>query len=191
MPGLLAHCLVAMALQGALGLALGLPALSWGMFAAGIIAMLADIDSTGIPPHRTPFGHSAPFAFLWSYSLFAAAAIIAPPSAPEFALAASVAFGSHLLLDAFTKGGIFTLPRTRRVPDWLRAVPAGLLRLDGMRYLNADEAACTAFLDGMGTWTGWGRLSLGKGGSFEGGGRLNAALCCAGLAGVIGLVAAG
>jgi len=190
MPGLLAHCLVAMAIEGVLGLACGWPALSWGMFAAGMIAVLIDLDDCGLPPNRTPLGHSLLSALFEGYIVTAATAIVSPSGAAEMALAVAVAFGSHLALDACTKGGIFLIPRSWRLSEWLEMLPAKSLGLVGSEYVRLDEKGFIELQDGTLSWKCWRRASFVKAPPEDSSGRLNAALCLAGLAGVVLLVVA-
>jgi hypothetical protein len=189
MPGLLAHCLVAMAFEGCLGRACGWPTLSWGMFAAGIIAVLVDLDDCGLRPNRTPLGHSLLSAIFAGYIITAATAIASPSGAAEMALAVSVAFGSHLALDACTKGGIFMFPRSWHFPEWLEMLPAKPLRLGGAEYVIVDEKGFVELQEGSLSWKGWRRAAFSKT-HEDGSGKLNAVLCVAGLTGLVVLVIA-
>jgi membrane-bound metal-dependent hydrolase YbcI (DUF457 family) len=75
---------------------------------------------------KTPLGHSILFAIIWVY-VVSLALYIAHVSggAPERfwtegTLAMATGYGSHLLIDAITADGIYSVPKTKNVRKWLR-----------------------------------------------------------------------
>jgi hypothetical protein len=177
--------MAACSLGGAL---FGLPLLAWPVFVSGILAALVDLDTTGGGHGRTPFGHSVPAAMLWGCLACACAAAVSPGCATGMAIAAAVAFGSHLSLDALTGGGIFLWPRNWEMQDWLSPFPPGrILRLDGQEFLALDEDQNERAL----AWEGWRSLTAGGlpgRAPKDRSARLNIALAAASLAGVLAAV---
>ncbi len=184
-----------MALGSAVSSLLGLPALSWTMPFSGIIAVLIDIDHIGLPPHRTPLGHSAAAAPFWIYVAAASAQAMAPSLTGGALLAACCAFLSHLGMDSLTRAGIYLVPFGRRPADWLRPLPASeLIGHAGRFYLAGDEGRWQAVLDGDAAFPAWRRLRTGwvvpeRLRTF--GRAYDAALSTAGLLGVLIAVMAG
>ena len=131
-----------MVVQAALGAAFGFPLLSAGVFAAGIISALIDVDYfvSASKKVKTPLGHSVLSAAIWIY-IVSFALYIGMMSGDasravwlEGTLAIISAYASHLAIDTLTEDGIYTIPKSGRVRSW------------------------TAMDKGI--WTGWGRFSL-------------------------------
>lgn len=132
MAGLLAHCLAAMAFQAFLGAAFGLPAISYGIFVAGLLAMLIELDLDELSPNkRSPIGHSVLFGLIW-VSLFsilvwllAIALVLSSGVAMELTLAVISAYTIHLAIDSFTKEGIYTFPKSPEIKRWVTGLSRG------------------------------------------------------------------
>ncbi|MEW5761191.1 MAG: metal-dependent hydrolase [Candidatus Thermoplasmatota archaeon] len=122
MAGLLAHCLAAIVFQAFLGKLFGYNFISNGIFIAGLIAMLIDIDHIDLPPYRTPYTHSVLFSFVWIYAIWFIALIL-NFQVFEMTLSAISAFFTHLVIDANTKGGIYIYPHTKDYRQWFVPLP--------------------------------------------------------------------
>jgi hypothetical protein len=62
MANLLAHALAGLAFCGVMNIAFGLPPVTWGIFLAGFLAMLIELDLDDLSEnHRSPIGHSVLF----------------------------------------------------------------------------------------------------------------------------------
>jgi hypothetical protein len=145
-----------MAFEAGMGAALGLPAISQATILSGILAVVMDADHVGLPPHRTPAGHSLPSAAFWVYLSVATAGAFFPAWKAAAALSSVCAFATHLSLDACTGGGIFLWPRGLRPREWLQPVPDMLLLSCGGRsFLASDEKDHQALADGRLAWPGW------------------------------------
>ena len=132
MAGLLSHALAAMAVAAVLSLLFGRPAISFGIFAAGVISMLIEQDYDELSPNkRTPITHSILFGIIWiiilSIILWSSASItiISNNIALELTLAVISAFSTHLVIDAFTKEGIYIIPKGTDMKRWIRGLPLG------------------------------------------------------------------
>jgi hypothetical protein len=132
MSGLLSHALAAMAAAAVMYLVLGLPAISFGIFMAGVISMLLEQDYDELSTNkRTPITHSIFFGIIWvviiSMILWSSASIKAISSsiALEFTVAVFSAFSTHLVIDAFTKEGIYIIPKGTQVKKWIRGLSRG------------------------------------------------------------------
>jgi len=126
-----AHALAAMAAMSLMGLAAGYPMLSYGVFVAGIFAVLLDMDERRSPTSRySVFSHSVLFGTYWCYAalcVFLFLGVIGwieGKTAWEMTLAMVAAVSSHLLLDAFSKDGIFILPKGK-VNTWFKELNDG------------------------------------------------------------------
>ena len=156
MAGLLSHALAAMAAAAVMYLLLGLPAISFGIFAAGVISMLIEQDYDELSTNkRTPITHSILFGIIWiiilSIILWSSASItiISNSIALELTLAVISAFSTHLVIDAFTKEGIYIIPKGTNVKKWIRGLPIGdtvawgywrQFRIDNIRGRNISRA---------------------------------------------------
>lgn len=142
----LAHTLAAMAFQSLLGALFGLPLISLGVFAAGFIAMLIELDYNPYPEpsgRKSPYAHSLFFAVVW-VSLFTLLFLILSrlgkvslDACLEASLAFVSAFSSHLAIDAVMDDGIYTFP-TASLKHWFVPLPKG-----------SDKA-----------WKGWKKVSV-------------------------------
>lgn len=101
-----------------------------GIFLAGLLSIIIDLD-IGFPYSvNTPFAHSIFFAILWIYvgvivlSLLNYISLISFDCLIETSLALLSAYSTHLIIDAFTQG-IYTFPRDLRIRDWLHPTPKG------------------------------------------------------------------
>lgn len=124
------YCLSAAAFQCALGALFHFPFISTGIFLAGLLSILIDLD-IGFPYSvNTPFAHSTFFAIFWVYvgvivlSLLNFISLITFDCLVETILALISAYSTHLLVDASTRG-IYTFPRNLRIKDWLHPLPKG------------------------------------------------------------------
>lgn len=132
MAGLLSHGLAAMAFCAFLAWLIGLPAISYGVFAAGFFAMLIELDFDELSPNnRTPITHSIFFGFIWVV-IFAIAVwgisglgIIPSVYATQLTLAMISAYTTHLLIDSFTKEGIYTFPKGLCLKRWIKRLSKG------------------------------------------------------------------
>jgi hypothetical protein len=127
MANLLAHALAALAFCGLLNMAFDLPSVTWGIFAAGLVAMLIELDLDDLSEnHRSPIGHSLFFGFIWMGILSAIVWII---FSREIALGGTLAiisaFTTHLTIDMFTKEGVYTFPKTLEPKIWLSRLSKG------------------------------------------------------------------
>jgi hypothetical protein len=127
MANLLAHALAGLAFCGLLNMAFGLPSVTWGIFAAGFLSMLIELDQDDLSEnHRSPIGHSVFFGVLWVV-VFSVVIWILFPS--EIALGGTLAiisaYTTHLLIDMFTKEGIYLFPKGARIGKWFKRLPKG------------------------------------------------------------------
>ncbi len=143
MANLMSHALFAMAIQGIIGAICGYPLISAGVFAAGIFAMMPDLDRGELSPGgNTPMGHSIIFGGVWAVI---GGIVLTLLGVPEFGLAFATGYASHLFLDALTTEGIYLFPTRlgglkgiltplphgadRVWPAWTRlSIPATLVR---------------------------------------------------------------
>jgi len=132
MAGLLSHALGAMAASAILFLLFGLPAISFGIFMAGVISMIMEQDFDELSPtRRTPITHSIFFGIIWIVIfssipwISASVNMISNRIALELTLAIMAAFSTHLAIDAFTKEGIYLFPKGAHVMKWIRGLPKG------------------------------------------------------------------
>ncbi|MGQ9582077.1 MAG: hypothetical protein ACUVV6_01000 [Thermoplasmatota archaeon] len=150
------------------------------VLAAGALSALIELDRTPQPPYRTPLGHSAPAALLWSLAVLSAAFLSAPELAPPAAIACASAFVSHLALDSLTADGVFLWPRDPRLATWaLARDPSRVAELDGDSFFIGGS--------GEGPWAGWRRFSLAA--LDDGSPLLNTATSAAGLVIVLTAIA--
>jgi hypothetical protein len=132
MAGLLSHGLAAMAFCAFLASLIGLPAISYGVFAAGFFAMLIELDFDELSPNnRTPITHSIFFGLIWVV-IFAIVVwgisglgIIPSVFATQLTLAIVSAYTTHLLIDSFTKEGIYIMPKGTDLKRWIRGLSRG------------------------------------------------------------------
>jgi hypothetical protein len=132
MAGLLSHALLAMAASAILGSAMGLPGISWGVFAAGFIAMMIELDLDDLSQNsRSPIGHSIFFTIIWILifsTLFFGLALggtLSMKLGKEMILAIISAFATHLTIDLFTKEGIYTFPKGYNIKRWVIRLSKG------------------------------------------------------------------
>jgi hypothetical protein len=127
MANLLAHALAALAFCGMLNLAFGLPPITWGIFAAGLLAMLIELDLDDLSEnHRSPVGHSLLFGIVWIVIFSAMIWIVFTSDiALGGTLAIISAFTTHLSIDLFTKEGIYTFPRGKDMKKWITRLSEG------------------------------------------------------------------
>jgi hypothetical protein len=132
MANLLAHALAAMAFSAFLGAVIGLPAISYGIFVAGLFAMLIELDLDELSPNkRSPITHSIFFGMIWiivpSLLIYGISilGILSNKNAIMLALAIVSAYTSHLAIDAFTKEGIYTFPKGYNVKIWIKRLSKG------------------------------------------------------------------
>jgi len=120
--------LAAVALQAVVGALFGFPLISTGIFVAGIVAILIDIDYFRHAGRKvfTPIAHSLLFAALWIYMLSLALYLsyiyggIDRKIWVEGTLAVVSGYSSHLAIDSVTAEGIYTIPRSGRLRSWMR-----------------------------------------------------------------------
>lgn len=127
MANLLAHALAALAFCGILNLVIGLPPVTWGIFAAGLLAMLIELDMDDLSENdRSPIGHSLLFGFIWIGLLSSILWIVFPY---EIALGGTLAITSaittHMAIDIFTTEGIYTFPKEKDVKKWITRLSRG------------------------------------------------------------------
>jgi hypothetical protein len=127
MANLLAHALAALAFCGILNMAFGLPPVTWGIFAAGLIAMLIELDLDDLSENnRSPVGHSVLFGFVWIGIISAIMWTIFPGEiALGGTLAVISAFTTHLAIDLFTKEGLYTFPKGSDPKKWITRLSKG------------------------------------------------------------------
>lgn len=132
MSGLLSHALAAMAAAAVMYLLLGLPAISFGIFAAGVISMLMEQDYDELSPNkRTPITHSIFFGIIWVVIIFiilwssVSIKLISYSIALELTVAVISAFSTHLAIDTFTKEGIYIIPKGIHAKKWIKGLPKG------------------------------------------------------------------
>lgn len=127
MANLLAHAMAGLAFCGLLNMAFGLPSISWGIFAAGFLAMLIELDLDDLSEnHRSPIGHSVFFGVIW-IAVFSIIVWVVFPSeiALNGTLAVISAYVTHLTIDLFTKEGIYLIPKGARIRKWVMRLPEG------------------------------------------------------------------
>jgi membrane-bound metal-dependent hydrolase YbcI (DUF457 family) len=127
MANLLAHALAGLAFCGVLNIAFGLPSVSWGIFAAGFLAMFIELDLDDLSENnRSPIGHSVFFGVLWVV-IFSIVLWGVFPS--EIAIGGTLAivsaYTTHLLIDVFTKEGIYLFPKGLRIGRWIMRLSQG------------------------------------------------------------------
>jgi len=88
---------------------LGLPALSGGLLLAGFLAMMLDYDESEDHSGHSPWTHSIILAVTVTATVSVVSWVVATSWDIPFAIAA--AFGTHLGLDLFSEGGIYSWPR--------------------------------------------------------------------------------
>jgi len=157
------------------------------------MAVLVDLDYSGPPPGRTPFGHSVPAAIFWCGLACALAAILAPAWLAGTALAAATAFATHLALDAFTAGGVFLWPRS--CGEHAKPAPFGgrSFFLDGAEYALPPDGREGLPAVAAGAWPSWhaAPASRPKFDLEDRDARLNLAVTAAGLAGSLAVIILG
>jgi hypothetical protein len=127
MANLLAHALAGLAICGVLNMAFGLPSISWAIFAAGLLAMLIELDIDDLSEnHRSPIGHSIFFGVIWIL-IFSIAMWGTFPSkiALGGTLAIISAYSTHLVIDLFTKEGIYLFPKGLKIRKWILRLSEG------------------------------------------------------------------
>jgi membrane-bound metal-dependent hydrolase YbcI (DUF457 family) len=127
MANLLAHALAGLAFCGVLNMAFGLPSITWWIFAAGLLAMLIELDFDDLSEnHRSPIGHSVFFGILWVVIISILLWVLFPS---EIALGATLAiisaYFTHLLIDLFTKEGIYLFPQGFKIKKWFTRLSRG------------------------------------------------------------------
>jgi hypothetical protein len=127
MANLLAHALAGLAFCGVMNIAFGLPPVTWGIFLAGFLAMLIELDLDDLSEnHRSPIGHSVLFGILWIVVFSIIVWIIFPKEiALGGTLAVISAYTTHLVIDLFTKEGIYTFPKGSNVKKWITRLSKG------------------------------------------------------------------
>ncbi len=132
MAGLLSHGLAAMAFCALLGVIFGLPAISYGIFIAGLFAMVIELDTDELSPNkRSPIAHSILFGVIWVVVIsilvwvFAFSGLISSRNAIELMLAIISAYTTHLAIDSFTKEGIYTFPKGLTIKKWVNGLSRG------------------------------------------------------------------
>lgn len=127
MANLLAHALAAMAFCAGLNFIVGIPAISWGVFLAGFCAMLIELDLDDLSEnHRSPIGHSVFFGVVWIVIFSVVVWIIFPMNtALRGTLSIISAFSTHLLIDVFTKEGIYINPKGAKIKSWVTRLSKG------------------------------------------------------------------
>jgi hypothetical protein len=127
MANLLAHALAAMAFCGLLNVLFGLPAVSWGIFAAGFLTMLIELDLDDLSENkRSPIGHSVFFGIIWIFVFSIIVWVIFPSEiALRGSLAIISAYSTHLAIDIFTKEGIYVIPKGSKIRSWITRLSRG------------------------------------------------------------------
>ncbi|MEE9150243.1 MAG: metal-dependent hydrolase, partial [Thermoplasmata archaeon] len=127
MANLLAHALAAMAFCGGLNALFGIPAISWGVFLAGFLAMLIELDLDDLSQnHRSPIGHSVFFGVIWIVIFSVVVCVIFPKEiALRGILAIISAYSTHLAIDVFTKEGIYVYPKGSKIKSWVTRLSKG------------------------------------------------------------------
>ncbi len=110
----------------------GLPAISNGVFIAGLFAMVIELDSDELSPNkRSPIAHSILFGLIWiaviSILIWISAfsGLISGRNAIELTLAVISAYTTHLAIDSFTKEGIYTFPKGFKIKKWVKGLSRG------------------------------------------------------------------
>ena len=134
----LTHALFAGAVMAVLNPFLGLQAIGWNVFLAGMVGMLLNLDRTEMSDSkRSPMGHSLGFVFIWLYVLGCVSYLYCVLTGTSIlfggllTLAVAVGLLTHLLLDAITGHQIFTIPNNLRPKSWLAKVETGSDRFWG------------------------------------------------------------
>ena len=132
MTGLLSHCLAAMAFSAFLGWVFGLPPISYCVFLAGLLAMIVEMDPDELSPNkRSPIAHSVLFGVIWiaviSISVWglAATGTLSNENSISLTLAIFSAYTTHLLIDSFTREGIYTFPKGLKIKKWVTRLSKG------------------------------------------------------------------
>jgi hypothetical protein len=132
MAGLLSHSLFAMAVCAVLGYTFGLPGISWGIFLAGFLAMVIELDLDDLSPNtRSPYGHSFFFGIIWVVVFsflawgIAFAGSIPHKTALSLTLAIISAYATHIAIDTFTKEGVYSFPKDSNIKKWLFRLSEG------------------------------------------------------------------
>lgn len=86
-------------------------------FAGALSALLVNLDRYELPTgRRTPFGHSLAAWALWSsisttaLAALCEAGVLGTSSLVPISYGASIGYGSHLLIDAFSAEGVYLMP---------------------------------------------------------------------------------
>jgi membrane-bound metal-dependent hydrolase YbcI (DUF457 family) len=127
MANLLAHALAGLAFCAVLNTILGIPSISWTIFLSGFLAMLIELDLDDLSEnHRSPIGHSVFFGIVW-VSVFSAVIWVLFQS--EIALGGTLAiisaYSTHLVIDLFTKEGIYLFPKGSKIRKWICRLSEG------------------------------------------------------------------
>lgn len=132
MSNLLSHSLFAIILQAVVGFLFGFPLISTGIFLAGILALLPNLDCSELMPnHRTPYSHSVFFGIIWTAAAVVVLLLLYSihhlqfTTSIELSLAVATAMFSHLFLDFFTEDGIFIFPKRRSLKHVFRGINLG------------------------------------------------------------------
>ena len=127
MANLLAHALAAMAFCGVLNAVFGLPSVSWGLFAAGFLAMLIELDLDDLSENkRSPIGHSVFFGIVWIFVFSIIVWVIFPKVfALRGTLAIISAYSTHLLINIFTKEGVYLFPKGPKIKRFVTRLSRG------------------------------------------------------------------
>jgi hypothetical protein len=127
MANLLAHALAGLAFCAVLNTLFDLPSISWGIFLAGFIAMLIELDLDDLSEnHRSPIGHSIFFGVIWIVVFSMVAWIVFPTEiALGGTLAVISAYTTHLVIDLFTREGIYIFPKDFRIRKWIKRLSQG------------------------------------------------------------------
>lgn len=127
MANLLAHALAGMAFCAGLNALFGIPAISWGVFLAGFLAMLIELDLDDLSQnHRSPIGHSVFFGVIWIVIFSVIVWVIfAKEIAFRGILSIMSAYSTHLLIDMFTKEGLYKFPKGFNVKRWVKRLSKG------------------------------------------------------------------
>jgi hypothetical protein len=121
-----------MAASAILGSAMGLSGISWGVFAAGFIAMMIELDLDDLSQNsRSPIGHSVFFTIVWILVLsilfygLALGGTLPMKLSQEMILAIISAFTTHLAIDLFTKEGVYLFPKGSNIKRWITRLSKG------------------------------------------------------------------
>jgi hypothetical protein len=116
-----------MAFCAGLNFIVGIPAISWGVFLAGFCAMLIELDLDDLSEnHRSPIGHSVFFGVIW---IVIFSMMVWMFFTNEIALRGILsiisAYSTHLLIDVFTKEGIYVRPKGSKIKSWIERLSKG------------------------------------------------------------------